>query len=66
MSNDQARNSIGYLIGDVERIQGEMGPELAALSRQDEDREASDIIRRIERKLRGYGRLPAQQPEAAE
>lgn len=64
MSNE--RKSIGYLIGDIERIQREMGPELVEISRQDEDREVSNIIRRVERRLRGYGRLRDQQSTAAE
>lgn len=63
MSTDQARNSIDYLVTDIERIQREMGPN-AEIARQAEDIEAREIIRRIERRLQGK-RVAPQQPEAA-
>lgn len=60
MNNE--RNSINYLIDDIQRIQREMG--LARdLGIQAEDREAFEIIRRIERRLKGKARKPQQAAE---
>lgn len=61
--SDAIRNSINYLVGDIERIHREMGP-ARAIGIQAEDREAFEIIRRIERRLQGKYAAPSQ-PEAA-
>lgn len=62
--SDAIRNSIDYLVTDIERIHREMGP-ARALGIQAEDREAFEILRRIERRLQGK-RVSPPQPEAAE
>lgn len=62
MSTEQARNSIGYVLTDIERIYNEMGPN-ARLSVQAEDQEAFEIVRRIERKLKGITRKSKQAAE---
>lgn len=50
--SDAIRNSIDYLVTDIERIHREMG-EARTIGIQAEDREAFEILRRIERRLRG-------------
>lgn len=59
MNTEQARNSINYVIEDISRIRREMGQN-AAIGQQAEDREAFEIVRRIERKLKGQIRKPKQ------
>ncbi len=62
MSTEQQRNSIGYVLTDIERMYGEMGPN-AKLGVQAEDQEAFEIVRRIERKLKGIVRKSKQEAE---
>jgi hypothetical protein len=48
---ENARKSIDYIVADIARIQAEMpGREVGY---QAEDREAFEIVRRIERRLQG-------------
>jgi len=49
---DRTRASIRATIDDIARIQSEMGPGVAAAASDPADREAFDIVARIERKLR--------------
>lgn len=48
---DYARRSIGAIVGDLERMQAEIGAERFAAMREPDDREAHDIIARILRRM---------------
>lgn len=58
---ENVRKSIDYLVADIARIQAEM-PD-CEVGYQAEDREAFEIVRRIERRLHGKLRKPQQAAE---
>lgn len=63
-ANDWVRGEVDAIIADIARIRAQ-SPNAAEFC-QAEDREAFEIVRRIERRLMGLERPPAVAEQAAE